>query len=161
MREEVAERLRKDVQEREKEIRDKETEEIRAELEKESKSREEQVEDFLDKQTEELMSLVQSQRDADPERILEIRQKRQLVKTKLKAYLLSKASVQNRNWRIDLRKEVRDKMAQINIEDILQSEADTDPLRTIALDQGKKMRKAGTKASSPRVNVLPLGRSGL
>lgn len=64
------------MREREREIYEKETREIKAELEKESKIREERVSQFLEKQTEELNNLLMNQKAHDPERILEIKQKK-------------------------------------------------------------------------------------
>lgn len=68
----------------------KQTKLIKKQLLKEQKERERKLEDFLNQQQIELNDCLRKQVENDPERIVEIKRKRQLIKMKTKAALMTK-----------------------------------------------------------------------
>ena len=91
------------AQQRARQLHDKQTAEIKRALQQEDKEREERLECFLHSQHEELDKLLRRQGEHDPERVLEIKRKRQLIKMKAKAEMLTKVA-QVPNWRRDLQR---------------------------------------------------------
>ena len=95
-----------DFQNKQKELYDQQTRDLRQEVLQEQREQREQLEKFLERQQEDLEKKMGIQSEKDPSRVLEIKKKAQYIKIRARGQMLITSKFE-KNWQKNMKKDLK------------------------------------------------------